>query len=286
MVYSFFKKASEVFFGGTEAKKVAARKASKKWKRTMRIEELENREMLSATPFSWDPSTWTPHSWDSESLVWWNGVATPNSVPSTFNTSTTSNDFGKISVGGNNAQISATTAFQPIIVGNFGARETVTRQGNVTGQCGNGQTIVVGGFNETFTVAVFRQDLGNNNWNYKEQVQYVYSFTCTSGDYSYEDRFSYILAARSVNGVFNSAFTLTTGMAFSDGFTVGSGISGATGTQMPGNWLTNNGFDIALIETEFTNNSAITDDSRFFWDVSVGYSVTNTATITHHPIAA
>ena len=231
LIHTFFRKTSKALFGTTETKST-----SKKRTRTLGIEELESRDLLSASPLDWSP-------WETAPLT--------DTVPAYYNTDPTSDDFGVVCVGGNDSPISATTAIAPVITGNFSAFETVTRQGSITTLDDNNTALVLGSYQETFTVGIFSQDLGNGDWSYLEQVGYSYSCTSTDEFYQYEDGYSYTLTTSFIDGVYQSTFVLTTGYGFTDGFSIGE------------------------------EPDEVTDEDVFFWKISLEYSVTNTATISH-----
>ena len=207
-MYSFFKKAREALFGSPTAKK-----SPQKRTRTLLIEELETRELLSATPLDWD--------WDG----WWDGF-TANDVqldplPSGYNLDSSSDGFGKISFGGNNLQIDATVAFVPDVVGDLVAFDTATRQGGTSVL--NGNNDLIAGYNtETITVGIVSQDFGNGDWTYTETTAYTYNIT--AGNDAYWGGYSYVFSASSVAGTYTSTFFLTT----SDHFTVNNTIATET----------------------------------------------------------
>jgi hypothetical protein len=193
LILSFFKKVGQVLFGSPETTTT-----SKKRTRTLRIEELEPRIMLSVSPLDWD--------------IWEN--TTPiHSIPAEYNINPSSDDFGKISIGGNNSQIDATTAFTPSITGNFSAYETVTRQGDVSKK-----GAVVGAYTETITVGIFSQDLGGGNWSYIEQVAYSYSYGVT--EYVYADGYGYSLSVSFIDGIYDSTFSMSVGYGYTDSISV------------------------------------------------------------------
>ena len=207
-IHSFFKKAGGVLFGSP-----ATNKASKKRTRTLGIEELESRELLSATPLDWD--------WDD----WWDSFTTNNAqvdpLPPGYNTSACSADFGQISFGGNNTQLDATVAFTPNVISNLVAYDTAMRQGSITVQNGYGDPIA-GSNTETITVGIVSQDLGNGKWTYTETAAYTYNIT--SGNDVYWGGYSYVFMASSIDGIYESTFVLTT----SDNFTIFETIASAT----------------------------------------------------------
>ena len=226
-LHSFFAKAVGLFFESQEKK----RSSKKRQKRTrpLRIEELESREMLSATPMGYD---WDDCDWDA----WWDSFATAQVVPlpTGYNVNSNSQDFGQISIGGDNSQICATTAFTPIITGDFLAYETVTRQGPGTVQNGNGESIT--GLNtETITVGIVSQDLGNGNWVYTETVTYSYSITSEDSvswkGNTYNDTFwggySYVFTASFIDGIHETTFFLKT----TDNFEIHDVIPPVTGGE-------------------------------------------------------
>ena len=232
LLHTLFKKAGEVLFGGQRAKN-----AQKKRTRTLRIEELESRELLSATPLDWDWNGW----WDSFSA---NNVQV-DPLPAGYNTDSGLDDFGQISFGGNSVQVEATSKFVPNTISNFTAFDDGVRNGNATVLNGNGDPIV--GYNsETIMVGIVSQDLGNGNWTYTEASTYTYSIT--SDGNAYWGGYSYVFAASSINNIYESTFVLTT----EDSFTINETITSAT-SESPFNLttITTGGAIETIVTTHF-----------------------------------
>ena len=246
LLRAFFKKIGTALLTKAETKK-----SPRKRSRICRVEELESRDLLSATPWEWE---------------WWD-TAPPftDNVPALYNTDPLLEDFGMISIGGNESTIDATTQFIPDITGNFLAYQNETRSETVhlleyddvlddyitvvkwDSTLNDFVPIVLGTYEETFKVAIYSQDLGNGDWSYLEKAAYSYSYSSISG-YEYKDGYDYSLSVSFINGIYNSTFTLTTGYELTDGFAI----------------------------------SEETSDSTFSWTVALEYSLKDTATITHY----
>jgi len=206
---------------------------------------------------------------------WWETATPTHTIPADYNIDPTSEDFGTVSIGGNNSQIDATTEFVPTITGNFlayvsietaslpNASERFDAEQNSLGYFVpvlNDNQELLGHYQETFIVGVFAQDLGNGDWSYLEKVGYSYNYTSVCGSYNYKDGYEYSLEAKSIGGIYTSTFSLTTGYSFMDGFTIG---------EEPEE------------EEETNEEEEETDQSAFYWKVAVEYSVTDTITITY-----
>ncbi|MDR3108189.1 MAG: cadherin-like domain-containing protein, partial [Planctomycetaceae bacterium] len=148
-------------------------------------------------------------------LTYTSGLNSLQSVPAGYNTDTTSDAFGELSVGGSNVEVGTTTVFVPANAGNWYSENTFTKLSETA----------TGNQTETLSIQIISHDFGNGEWSYYEMV--AYSYLTNADDNIYSGGYTSVLAASFIDGIYNFNYFLTV----SDNFLINDTITDDTGTS-------------------------------------------------------